>query len=155
MCRECWAEFTALCSDEFIAQGGVLLLWERQPVSKRPAPHPGPRCFSHWRVERERRKKAAHEKRVQDVYGLAPGEYASLYAFQGGKCYICQRANGKTRRLSVDHDHATGLVRGLLCRPCNDMLGHARDNAGFFQRACYYLGNPPYELMKAQELEDG
>lgn len=155
-CRDCWAEFVALCSDEVIAQGGILLLWQKQPVSKRPAPHPGPRCASHWRVERDRRKKASHDKRVQQVYGLEPGEYAKLYAFQGGKCWLCRRATGKTRRLSVDHDHSDGAVRGLLCRPCNDMLGHARDESEVFRRAVWYLEDKtPYELMKEQEAQDG
>lgn len=143
VCRGCWADFMSV---QF-----------PMPTPKwRPAPHPGPRCATHWRIERDRRKKASHDKRVQQVYGLEPGEYASLYKFQGGRCWICQRATGKTRRLSVDHDHDTGNVRGLLCRPCNDMLGHARDVIGFFYRAATYLANPPYFLMKQeQEAEDG
>jgi hypothetical protein len=49
--------------------------------------------------------------------------------------------------LSVDHDHKTLLVRGLLCRPCNDLLGHARDDPEFFTRAKVYLEKPP-----AQEI---
>lgn len=89
------------------------------------------------------RKAAAHEKRVQDTYGLAPGDYERLYALQGERCYICQRANGRSRKLSVDHDHKTGKVRGLLCRPCNSMLGHGRDNPTMFYRAAEYLRFPP------------
>lgn len=114
--------------------------------SKRPRPiveGSGGRCATHWRLEKERRKKAAHEKRVQNVYGLKPGEYEKLYEHQTGVCAICKRATGATRRLSVDHDHQTGEVRGLLCRPCNDMLGHARDSIFFFYRAANYLNNPP------------
>lgn len=56
---------------------------------------------------------------------------------------MCRRANGRTRRLSVDHDHITGQVRGLLCRPCNTILGHARDAIRFFERAIDYLTDPP------------
>lgn len=118
-----------------------------EPGSKRPAPNPGPRCATHWREEKKRRSKAAHEKRVQTTYGLGEGDYATLYEAQGGKCAICRRATGATRRLSVDHDHKTLLVRGLLCRPCNDILGHARDDPEFFSRAKGYLEKPP-----AQEL---
>lgn len=114
----------------------------------RPAPHPGPRCTTHWR-ERQRQVKAAnHEKRVQNTYGLEKGEYARLYVFQGGLCALCRRATGASRRLSVDHDHKTGAVRGLLCRPCNTLLGHARDRLSFFRRCIRYLTTTPYSQMK-------
>lgn len=89
------------------------------------------------------RKDRAHEQGVMRRYGLAEGEYRLILAAQGGFCPICLRANGRTRRLSVDHDHRTGDVRGLLCRPCNDMLGHARDDPTFFARAATYLIDPP------------
>lgn len=114
----------------------------------RPAPHPGPRCVTHWR-ERQREVKAAnHEKRVQNTYGLKKGEYAQLYLFQGGLCALCRRATGASRRLSVDHSHLTGEVRGLLCRPCNTILGHARDQPAFFRRCILYLAITPYSQMK-------
>jgi hypothetical protein len=80
---------------------------------------------------------------VAKVYGIQPDDYDKMYAAQAGKCAICRRATGLTRRLSVDHDHATGKVRGLLCRVCNDMLGHARDDIEFFARAMQYLNDPP------------
>ena len=83
-----------------------------------------------------------------NTYGLEKGEYAQLYLFQGGKCALCRRATGASRKLSVDHDHATGLVRGLLCRPCNTMLGHARDSAMFFLRCIWYLRRTPYSRMR-------
>jgi hypothetical protein len=114
---------------------------------RRPAPHPGPRCATHWRDEKKRRKQVAHEKRVQNVYGLGDGDYDVIYKGQGGKCAICQRATGATRKLSVDHDHKTGEVRGLLCRPCNNLLGHARDDTEFFERAKQYLINPPARVI--------
>lgn len=93
-------------------------------------------------VKRERDDKA-HDAYVAKTYGIKLGDYARLYAAQGGKCYICQRATGKARRLAVDHDHVTGLVRGLLCKPCNRMLGHARDDSMMFRRAAGYLERPP------------
>jgi hypothetical protein len=39
-------------------------------------------------------------------------------------------------------------VRGLLCRPCNTLLGHARDKVSFFYRTLDYLAKPPYARMK-------
>lgn len=113
------------------------------PKYPRPAPHPGPRCVSHHRAKVKLAKAGAHARRVQNEYGLKPGQYVELYLSQGKVCAICRRATGRTRRLSVDHDHKTGLVRMLLCRPCNDMLGHARDDPEFFLRAARMLANPP------------
>lgn len=120
-------------------------------ITPRPAPHPGPRCATHWREYRKAAKEAAHKSYVGRTYGLGEHDYGRLYEAQNGTCAICQRANGATRRLSVDHDHSCcngptscgRCVRGLLCRPCNDLLGHCRDNPGMLDRAIRYLRNPP------------
>lgn len=77
------------------------------------------------------------------LYGLTPDEYWAIYEYQGGVCYLCRRANGKTKRLCVDHDHKTGFVRGLLCQRDNKLLGWARDATDFFQRCIDYLSSPP------------
>jgi hypothetical protein len=109
----------------------------------RPAPYPGPRCATHDRAAKKASKTRAHATRVEKVYGITPSEWGRLYDAQGRVCFICRRANGTTRRLSVDHDHRTGLVRGLLCRPCNDLLGHLRDDPAAAYRIYAYLSNPP------------
>ena len=126
------------------------------PDSKRPAPHPGPRCTTHHRAVRAARSLAAKEKRVQKVYGIPPEEYQRILDVQGGKCAVCQRAYGIRRRLAVDHDHQQAVldghpeeqgcpncVRGLLCKSCNTMLGRMRDDADAFSRAAQYLRQWP------------
>lgn len=116
------------------------------PYPARPRPvveDSGGRCASHWRQRRRLVKSGAHERRVQRVYGLKPGQYGEIYLFQGGVCAICRRATGATRHLSVDHDHRTGQVRGLLCRPCNDLLGHLRDDVETARRIAGYLVAAP------------
>lgn len=61
--------------------------------------------------------------------GLSEEEYQDLLRQQGGLCAICGKAEailtryGATRRLAVDHDHLTNVVRGLLCYRCNTTLG--------------------------------
>lgn len=79
------------------------------------------------------------------TYGITADEYWSIYEWQGRTCYICRRANGTGRKkLSVDHDHITGYVRGLLCGPCNrDVVGHLRDDPAAFLRGASYLDSPP------------
>lgn len=116
----------------------------------RPAPHPGPRCATHHRARQADRKATAHARMTERVYGLSGDRYTALKDLQGGRCAICLRATGATRNLSVDHDHATGDVRGLLCRPCNNLLGHARDEIPFFERAVEYLKNPPARRLEEQ-----
>jgi hypothetical protein len=123
--------------------------------STRPAPYRGPRCATHDRIERRRLKDAAHERHVVNTYGLGPGEYKALYDGQGGRCAICARATGRTKRLANDHDHACcagpqscGLcVRGLLCGPCNDLVG--RYSIEQLQRAIGYLADPPAPYILA------
>ena len=74
-------------------------------------------------------------------YGLTPEQYESMLERQNGVCAICHTSNpgGGHRYLYVDHDHSTGEIRGLLCRDCNLMLGHSKDNQDSLQEAVRYL----------------
>jgi hypothetical protein len=75
------------------------------------------RCYKRsW--EKENPKKVVSTRR-KSVYGLTPEAYDSLLEKQGGKCAICKQE----KPLCVDHCHATGRVRGLLCRACNFAVG--------------------------------
>jgi hypothetical protein len=98
---------------------------------------------------RRERSKGAHARAIKSRYGITAVDYNTMYEIQGGRCAICQRATGATRRLSVDHDHVTLEVRGLLCRPCNTLLGHARDQVEFFERCIAYLQDPPWRQLAA------
>ncbi|OZF41894.1 endonuclease VII domain-containing protein [Rhodococcus sp. 14-2470-1a] len=114
------------------------------PDSRRPARYPGPRCATHDREKRKASKERAHARHVERTYGITGELYWALYQAQGGRCFICQRATGKAKRLPVDHDHGTGEVRGLLCGPCNrDVLGHLRHDVAALIRAIVYLCDPP------------
>jgi hypothetical protein len=100
-----------------------------------------------------------HAYLVSRRYGISGGEYWQLYQYQGGHCAICRRATGRTKRLAVDHNHkckqghekAYGCpecVRGLLCGPCNKLLGWLRDDPAAFRRGADYLNYPPYQAMR-------
>lgn len=58
--------------------------------------------------------------RYKQVYGITVEDYDRMFDEQGGVCAIC--GNGTKRRLAVDHNHETGVVRGLLCPRCNQHL---------------------------------
>lgn len=121
--------------------------------TKRPAPHPGPRCATHHRARRRQTSEGAWAKRIEETYGITAEEYWEIYKAQGGRCYICQRATGAAKRLSVDHDHANGLVRGLLCTRCNKhTLGNARDEIEYFERAIAYLQSPPAQQVIGERV---
>lgn len=112
--------------------------------TQRKASYPGPRCFTHHREFRNKRRQNSHAEHIGKTYGITAEEYQAIHKAQGGKCYICQRATGAKRRLAVDHDHESGYVRGLLCKTCNyKVLGHLRDDTEAFQRAIDYINNPP------------
>lgn len=97
------------------------------------------------------RREAAHAARILKVYGITKAQYDALYALQGGRCALCQRATGATKKLAVDHDHETGKVRGLLCGTCNKIVGHARDDGMFFKRGYWYLIDPPFDRLQSGE----
>ena len=66
--------------------------------------------------------------------------YEERLAAQRGVCAICSGSpNGRWNILCVDHDHATGRNRGLLCDSCNRGLGFLGDNVEEISRALNYL----------------
>jgi Recombination endonuclease VII len=69
------------------------------------------------RTAAQGRRKPTRAKQL----GVSDDEYARMLAAQNGGCAICG-SPPKTRRLHVDHDHASGKVRGLLCHRCNRAL---------------------------------
>ncbi len=71
---------------------------------------------------------------------LTHGERDILRKRQGDKCLICEiEFNDEKTFPQVDHDHKTGKVRGLLCRPCNTGLGFFKDEIYFLSKAIQYL----------------
>ena len=80
----------------------------------------------------------AREKRMLAAYGLTAAAFTSLVAAQGGKCPICNFACS-TDDFVVDHCHASGAVRGLLCGRCNSALGLLRDSPRAMRAAADYI----------------
>ena len=98
-------------------------------------------CAKHSAEGPQRERTQIVRRKREREYGLTDSEFRALLEAQGGVCAIC--GNGETskryRTLSVDHDHETGAVRGLLCNRCNPMLGYARDDIAVLQGAIEYL----------------
>lgn len=78
------------------------------------------------------------DEQYQKLYRITLKDYNKLLINQNNKCFICGGVDDK-KTLSVDHDHRTGKVRGLLCIRCNRLLGYARDNPTILHSAELYL----------------
>jgi hypothetical protein len=77
-------------------------------------------------------------KVLKSRYGITLEQYNAMYKAQGGKCAICEKAHRHENALPVDHEHATGKVRGLLCHSCNRSL-HWFDDPELAKRAQDYV----------------
>jgi hypothetical protein len=89
--------------------------------------------------KRPERKVADREGHLRRKYGMTVADYDRMFEAQGGVCAICFEARPEDRTLHVDHDHESGVIRGLLCFRCNNALGDFREEYELFQRAADYL----------------
>lgn len=93
---------------------------------------------NNWAKYLENNKK----HKIKWRYGITMAEYKDLLIKQNYRCAICdEHQNDLTRILVIDHCHATGRTRGLLCDDCNKALGFFDDNIALLNNAVEYLGS--------------
>lgn len=92
-------------------------------MARDPLTYPGVKRPSRWRDVRRR-------------YGITRNEFEALLKNQEGLCGICLSL---VERLTVDHCHASGLVRGLLCDACNRGIGYLREDPRILYAASAYV----------------
>lgn len=90
--------------------------------------------------------RGRREKDLKHLYGITVEEYEAMAKAQNNVCAICKNRekavnpqSNKRQRLSVDHNHDTGKIRGLLCTRCNKALGLFYDDATLLSSAVEYL----------------
>lgn len=88
---------------------------------------------------KKRNPEKVWESTLRAAYGLNLSDWQAMFEAQGGVCAICRRTCKANRRLSVDHCHDSGKVRGLLCQLCNSAIGKLYDSPALVQRALEYL----------------
>ncbi|WP_305789012.1 endonuclease VII domain-containing protein [Symbioplanes lichenis] len=85
----------------------------------------------------------SREYHLRARYGIGQADFDALLDEQGGVCAICGAADPE----HVDHDHATGWVRGILCFNCNGGLGQFRDNPAHLAQAITYLKGTTWQRV--------
>lgn len=118
-------------------------------MKKRAAKYPGrlsamnSTCKACMAEDRKASKAtgAFEASRLRLAYGMTIEDWNLMFMRQSGCCVICRRHQTEVpkAKLQVDHCHASGVVRGLLCSDCNMGLGLFRDNAESLARAIHYL----------------
>jgi hypothetical protein len=89
-------------------------------------------------------------------FGISLQEIDLIIARQGNKCLICDREFSKFSRLTsphVDHNHSTGMFRGVICGRCNVGLGHFEDSVGLLKSAVGYLEEFNHYFVLPEGLE--
>ena len=92
-------------------------------------------------VEPIKKKEKGRRNKLKQSYGITLEQYESLLRAQNHKCAICEKDETQVQRnrLFVDHCHVTGVVRGLLCHPCNSAIGFLKDSVETALKAATYL----------------
>ena len=94
--------------------------------------------------ERYKNSNGAGKDRVFDqslrrLYGINLEQYNAMAVSQEHRCALCGEAPTSDRRMHVDHCHASGKIRALLCHQCNLLLGNAKDSTDRLRQAIAYL----------------
>ncbi len=92
-----------------------------------------------YHAQKGRADGGQNNRRLIRRYGITWREYEIMLAAQLGGCAVCGASSDRNKRLSVDHCHSTGKVRGLLCHRCNISLGLFKDDAARLRRAADYI----------------
>jgi hypothetical protein len=112
----------------------------RDEVKKYGAKNPqvGIKAWKKWRALHP---EECRSQRLKTKYGITLAQYNAILAKQKGCCAVCGTKNPHPHpNFSVDHDHRTLKVRGLLCHKCNSAVGLLQDDPKLCKRAAAYLG---------------
>lgn len=88
---------------------------------------------------RKKDPKKARGRQLKSRYGITLADHDKMLEEQNGMCALCGKPPYSSRSLSVDHDHATGAIRGLVHQKCNTVIGLAQDSIEYLEKAISYL----------------
>jgi hypothetical protein len=117
-------------------------LKNRQWVQTHPEQHAAS-CASWYRRNKAKAKQSSSNWHYKSHYSITYAEFLAMCAAVGNKCEICRAdlAIGKktARSAHLDHNHRTGVIRGVLCAMCNTAVGKLGDSPELLRRAITYL----------------
>lgn len=94
------------------------------------------------RLKNPEREARYIRKYVCKRYGVTEQQYNDMLVYQNDKCAICHiHYSFFNKKLSIDHNHNNGIVRGLLCNNCNIAIGLLNDDVDRLKSAINYLNN--------------
>lgn len=94
------------------------------------------------RAYRQANRRKSYLQESRRKYGITPEWFEARMAEQGEACATCQRPfcwDDKQTKPHIDHCHATGKVRGVLCNRCNTVLGLVGDQAELLNSLAGYV----------------
>ena len=95
---------------------------------------------SYHHAHKEELKSGMRDRSFRSRFGISAAERDAMAAEVRHCCQICGiKESDCVRRHALDHDHKTGLIRGILCAPCNMGLGHFADDLNRLEAAASYL----------------
>lgn len=94
-----------------------------------------------WQKKWRRKWGTYQNGRLLRYYGMTLQEWEERFIAQDGKCAVCHKPLDRSRPkdIHVDHNHVTGIVRGLLCASCNRGLGFFKEDPDILAAALDYL----------------
>lgn len=128
--------------------------YEKNKEKKRAYREKNKERIQAWREKnKEEQASKNRARKLKRNFGIEMHEYDLMSAEQKGKCACCgTHQNELTMNLAVDHDHDTGLIRGLLCLNCNTGIGKLGDNIEGLMKALNYLEK--HELTKERKTNE-
>lgn len=99
-------------------------------------------------ISYQKRPEAHRAHWLKVKYNITEEKYNQMLANQNGLCAICKGNDLSGRRLAVDHDHDSGVIRGLLCLKCNRGLGCFEDSDDFLKNAAEYIRRNKLKAVK-------
>jgi hypothetical protein len=101
-------------------------------------------CARRWQLDHPEQFALSQRNRsLSRLYGINVEDFDLIFESQGKECAICGEKESGGRGWQVDHDHASGELRGILCHRCNLALGNFCDNVDVIENAVAYLKAEP------------
>ena len=107
------------------------------------------------RVKRTHDPDRARDRHYRRNYGISLADFNRMVLSQGSRCACCgtDTPGGKHNQWMVDHDHVTGVVRELLCKDCNIVLGLVEDSPEHLKRLLAYIAKHTHESDDRREQD--